>query len=68
MGMKMGFSTQSQLNIIRGKSLVSKATPEDIRSVFFHLDALEMKLDELDEVDAFGTEGWRHAFGLPDSD
>lgn len=24
------------------------------------------KLDELDEEDCFGTEGWRHTFGLED--
>ena len=58
----------SELNIIRGKSMVGKAVPREILSVFAHLDELEMQLDELDGEDYFGTEGWRHSFGLPDSD
>ena len=54
------FLSDSELNYIRGKASVGHATVEEIRSVFEHLDALEMKLDELDYEDFFGTEGWRH--------
>lgn len=31
-----------------------------------YLRELIEKLDELDEVDYFGTEGWRHRFDLED--
>lgn len=31
-----------------------------------YLRNLIEKLDELDEDDYFGTEGWRHRFGLDD--
>ena len=54
------FLTDSQLNTIRGKVMAGHASAEEILSVFGHLDALEIELDELDEEDFFGTEGWRH--------
>lgn len=52
------------LNIIRGKNLVGAATKEDIFKVFEHIEALEMFLDDNEQDDQFGTEGWRHAIGL----
>jgi len=64
----MKLLTQRKLNIIRGKAMVGHATPKEILSVFEHLDAMERKLDDLDPEDFFGTEGWRHFFGLPDED
>lgn len=67
MGIK-NYLTEKQLNIIRGKALVGHATPAEILSVFDHLDEIEMELDELDYSDELGTEGWRHRFGLPDTD
>ena len=48
--------------------MVGHAAKEEILAVFGHLDALEDLLDSYDEEDTFGTEGWRHAFGVPDSD
>lgn len=64
----MKYLTEQELNIIRGKAIVGHATPEEILSVFGHLDAIEAKLDETQEDDFFGTEGWRHFFGMPDAD
>lgn len=64
----MGYLTEKSLNTIRGKAIVGHASPEEILSVFEHLDALEVALDDLDQEDTFGTEGWRHSFALPDSD
>lgn len=60
----MKFLTEKQLNIIRGKVSVGKATTKEVLSVFEHLDKLEMALDEKDSEDFFGTEGWRNFFGL----
>ena len=60
----MAVQTDKTLNVIRGKNLVGKATKEDILKLFEHIDALEMFLDEHDEDDVFGTEGWRHRLGL----
>jgi hypothetical protein len=62
--MKMKLLTDKELNIIRGKVMVGGATIAEILSVFGHLDAMEDKLDELDEQDFMGTEGWRHYLGL----
>lgn len=52
------------LNVIRGKNLVGKADKTDIEKLFEHIDALEIFLDENEQDDQFGTEGWRHAIGL----
>lgn len=62
----MGFLTDKKLNEIRGKALVEHVTRDEVLSIFSHLDELESKLDELDEDDCFGTEGWRHNFGIKD--
>lgn len=57
--------TDKTLNIIRGKNLVGKADQADITKLFEHIDALELFLDDNEQDDQFGTEGWRHAIGLP---
>ena len=62
------YLTEAELNTIRGKALVGHATPKEILSIFAHYDQIEMELEERDSDDFFGTEGWRHAFGLPDAD
>ena len=56
--------TDKTLNTIRGKNLVAKTTKEEVLKLFEHIDALEMLLDEADQDDVFGTEGWRHRVGL----
>lgn len=60
--------SDKDLNTIRGKCLVGAQSKEEIFAVLGHIDALEMKLDELDDDDYFGTEGWRHSFDHPDAD
>lgn len=62
----MIYLTERELNTIRGKAMVGHATPTEILSVFAHYDEIEFNLNELDFEDTFGTEGWRHAFGLPE--
>lgn len=55
------------VNIIRGKSMkLDKETGRDIRLLCRMLDWFEWKLDECDEQDMLGTEGWRHYFGIGD--
>ena len=54
------------INTIRGKNLVGKASKEVIVLLFEQLDAFEQFLDDWDQDDNFGTEGWRHAIGLDD--
>ncbi len=41
----MKMLTDKELNTIRGKAMVGHASPQEILSVFGHLDALEMKLE-----------------------
>ncbi len=56
--------TDKTINTIRGKNLVGKAEKADVDKLIEHIDALEMFLDENEQDDQFGTEGWRHAIGL----
>lgn len=60
--------SDKELNTIRGKALVGHATPQELAQVFGHIDSIEMKLEEVEQDDFFGTEGWRHFFGHPDAD
>jgi len=62
------YLSERELNIIRGKAMCGHATPNEILSVFGHLDELELQLTYFDNKDYFGTEGWRRQFGLPDAD
>lgn len=64
--MALKYLTERELNTIRGKAMVGRATPKEILAVFAHYDKLEIWMSELDVEDAFGTEGWRHAAGLPE--
>lgn len=62
----MKAQTERFVNTVRGKALVGHASPDELMKVFQHIDALENFLDENDQDDAFGTEGWRHALGVDD--
>jgi hypothetical protein len=42
---------------------ISKLTNQAVREM---LQTIVDKLDELDGEDYFGTEGWKHFFGLED--
>lgn len=53
-----------ELNILRGKNLASGSTAEDVNKLFQHIDALEDLLDEADDEDFFGTQGWRYRAGI----
>jgi hypothetical protein len=60
--------SEKQVNIYTGKAQVGALSKEEQLALVNHIDALERKLTELDEEDYFGTDGWRHIFGVPDSD
>jgi hypothetical protein len=57
---------EQKLDIIRGKNLVNGATQKDVNKLFEYIDKIEDELDECDLDDFFGTEGWRHRFGISD--
>lgn len=63
----MQYQTEEELNIIRGKARVGRASNAEIKNVFKHLDALIYELDQAEQGDFFGPKGWRHFFGLPDA-
>jgi hypothetical protein len=53
----------AELGEIRGRASVNAASAEDIAALLQHIQELEDLLDEGDQDDAFGTEGWRHRAG-----
>jgi hypothetical protein len=56
----------NEVNVIRGKNLVGKASKEDVFKLCELIDFFEEEFDKLDCDDVFGTEGWRHYFGFED--
>ena len=58
--------SERDINIIRGKMLVAKATPKELQEFLKYVNAIEQLLDEEDMNDMFGTEGWRHNIGIED--
>jgi hypothetical protein len=58
--------TEQELNIMRGRALVEATSSRDVQKIFVVLDHMEAMLDEADECDALGTEGWRHRIGWGD--
>lgn len=60
--------SQRETDILTGKALVGAMTKGDQVRAMEHLNLLYFALDEKDDEDFFGTEGWRHHFGIPDAD
>ena len=58
--------TTRDVNILAGKALVGAQTDEEQRIMVEYSTELEILLDEADQDDFFGTEGWRHRLGLED--
>ena len=62
----MKLLNEKKLNIIRGKMLVAAATQQELRKFLMYVSALETLLDETNQDDYFGTEGWQHHIGIVD--
>ena len=43
-----------------------KLTLREVSIIVDHIVSLEALLDEADEDDTFGTEGWKHRLGVDD--
>ncbi len=56
--------SEREINMIRGKLSVNHATQEEIDNFLEYVEELERLLNESDDDDMFGTEGWRHHIGL----
>lgn len=50
--------------MVRGRAAVDAARPDDVHCLLLYIDTLHGLLDEGDQDDAFGTEGWRHTLGI----
>ncbi len=57
------FLTEKEINIIRGKAMVGPIEGKEVLQLFDIFDQLEQMLDEADQDDYFGTQGWRYHFG-----
>jgi hypothetical protein len=58
----VGHDWAAKLAFIRGKNEAEAVTPIDVEALFEYIDKLEAGLDESDNQDTFGTEGWRRHF------
>jgi len=67
-GPMLGPSSESELDLIRGKMLMEHPPGHDGWRVFGYIDWLEDKLNTVDCEDTLGTEGWRHFFEHPDAE
>lgn len=56
--------TEKELDKIRGKILVGKATVEELHDFLEYVSAIEALVEEASNEDFYGTEGWtRRVFG-----
>ena len=59
----MKLKTERELDMIRGKMLVAKATVEELQAFLFYVTELESLVEEASAEDLYGTDGWRHRLG-----
>lgn len=60
----MALLTYTTVCLLTGKALVGAQTKDEQMAMADHITELEHILDKLDSDDTFGTEGWRHQFGI----
>lgn len=54
---------EQEVSVERGRVLAGVHSKERIAQLFDVIDAMKELLDEADQTDTFGTEGWRHRIG-----
>lgn len=64
----MKFLSDQKKNELAGKAYAGALNREEQLSLIKHIAAFESKLDDYDLEDFFGTEGWRHNFGVSHKD
>ena len=57
------FGTEREMDVIRGKMLVNKASQGELHQFLKYVSFLEGLVEEASMEDFFGTEGWRHLAG-----
>lgn len=59
----MKIKSEKEINIIRGKMLVDKATSKELQEFLLYVSILESLIEEASADDVFGTNGWRYRVG-----
>jgi hypothetical protein len=59
----MQLKTEKELDIIRGKMLVAKATQEELTAFLLYVSKLEDLVEEASAEDFYGYHSWRHRMG-----
>ena len=62
--MMLKLRSERELNMIRGKMSVGKATQKEVMDFLTYVTALEGLVEEASNEDFFGTEGWQHRIGI----
>lgn len=60
----MKLRKERELDMIRGKMLVNKATQEELNDFLLYVTKLEELAEEASSEDFFGSEGWQHYIGI----
>lgn len=56
-------ATRREIDMIRGKLIVGKATVEECHTFLEFVNQLEAMVEEASMEDFYGTEGWEHRLG-----
>jgi hypothetical protein len=59
----MQLKTEKEIDTIRGKMLVAKATQEELTAFLLYVSKLETLVEEASAEDLYGSHGWRYRLG-----
>lgn len=54
---------EKEINIIKGKMLIGKATEKELTEFLEYVAEIEMLVEEASKQDFYGTEGYKHRIG-----
>lgn len=55
--------TEQEIDMIRGRMLAGHTTVKELHEFLYYVTVLESLIDEAENEDFYGTEGWRHRVG-----
>lgn len=60
----MPLRKERELDMIRGKMLVNRATQQELQDFLLYVSKLEELVAEADSEDFWGSNGWRYHIGI----
>ena len=56
--------TEKQINVIRGKMMVGKASQQELLDFLEYVAAIEALVEEASNEDFYGPEGWQYRIDM----